>query len=256
MLKGHVMTEAHRLKLSLAHKGRTSPNKGKSMSEDQKIKLSIARRGIPSKKKGIPMSDIQKVKISETLKAKYASGELIAISRKHTELEGLRMSLAQIDKWCGVKHPLIGRKPTIEHRRHLSEARLKMLHNNSMNFTKKLYRSGRRSDLNNVYFRSCMEANFARILTYKNIEYDFETKSFPLSNGTSYTPDFFLPKSNCYIELKGYMWPIAAKKLELFKKEYPEIKLNIIFYTGSIWKGLYEKYSKIIPTWERIKGGK
>ena len=35
---------------------------------------------------------------------------------------------------------------------------------------------GKRPDLNNQYFRSMWEANFARVLKYKNIEYKYEEK--------------------------------------------------------------------------------
>ncbi len=36
----------------------------------------------------------------------------------------------------------------------------------------------------------------------------------------TYTPDFFLPKQEKFVEIKGKLWGIGSKKFERFKEEY------------------------------------
>ena len=59
------------------------------------------------------------------------------------------------------------------------------------------------------YFRSTLEANFARVLVLAGIAYEYEPKVFKLPNGKTYTPDFKLaaPLGDLvpagWVELKG-----------------------------------------------------
>lgn len=57
------MTEEHKRKIGLANKGKRL---GYKASEETKLKLSIAHKGITSWNKGIPMSDDLKEKISQS----------------------------------------------------------------------------------------------------------------------------------------------------------------------------------------------
>jgi len=64
-------------------------------------------------------------------------------------------------------------------------------------------RTGYRIDLGfSDYFKSALEADFARVLNFFNIKYRYESKTFTTKNG-AYTPDFFLPDLNLFVELKG-----------------------------------------------------
>ena len=60
-----------------------------------------------------------------------------------------------------------------------------------------------------------------------HIKYRYEPKAFNLDN-TTYRPDFYLPKTNEYIEIKGYWRNDAKTKFKLFKKLYPKIKVKIL----------------------------
>lgn len=68
-------------------------------------------------------------------------------------------------------------------------------------------RAGKRSDLNNQYFRSSLEADYARYCEYVGISYLFEPKTFVVNikpNGVKYyTPDFYHPAQDLYIETKA-----------------------------------------------------
>jgi len=95
------------------------------------------------------------------------------------------------------------------------------------------WHSGKRLDLDNIFFRSKQEANYARFLTYLKIPFIYEKEcfSFPLTKGcTSYTPDFYLSKSDKYVEFKGWLSPKSITKLKRFKKYYPKhfSKLHVI----------------------------
>jgi transposase-like protein/AraC-like DNA-binding protein len=108
---------------------------------------------------------------------------------------------------------------------------------------------GHRADLNNQYFRSNWEANFARILEYNNIKYEYEKHRFFLeSMQRYYVPDFYLPDTDTWIEIKGYWIEDAKDKFEFFKKENPDKNIKLI--DKKPYKELEEKYKKILANWE------
>lgn len=112
-------------------------------------------------------------------------------------------------------------------------------------------RQGTRKDLSDQYFRSTWEANYARILTLLNIDYDFEIESFyiELSNKTStYTPDFYLPSKNKYIEIKGVWIDDVKEKFDASKEQYPDIKIEVI--DGKKYKRLEKMFKHRIEHWE------
>jgi hypothetical protein len=89
-----------------------------------------------------------------------------------------------------------------------------------------------------VCFRSSWELAYAMYLDKKNVFWMYEHKKFKLSNGTSYTPDFYLVKKQKYIEIKGIISETNKEKMDLFRKEYPEIKFKILYGEGLVRKGI------------------
>ena len=64
-------------------------------------------------------------------------------------------------------------------------------------------RTGYRKDINlQDYFKSALEADFARFVLYMGYSYLYEKKTFITDKG-AYTPDFYIPELNTYVELKG-----------------------------------------------------
>lgn len=64
-------------------------------------------------------------------------------------------------------------------------------------------RTGYRRDIGfSFYFKSALEADFARYLSHCRIPFEYESKTF-LIEGKAYTPDFFLPELELLVELKG-----------------------------------------------------
>jgi predicted nuclease of restriction endonuclease-like RecB superfamily len=86
---------------------------------------------------------------------------------------------------------------------------------------------GNRDKYNNIYFRSSWEVLFAKFLDRNNISWQYEFKSFDLIN-TVYRPDFYLPETNEYIEIKGYWRDDAKLKFDLFKIFYPQENIKVL----------------------------
>lgn len=109
---------------------------------------------------------------------------------------------------------------------------------------------GFRKDLNQ-FFRSTWEANFARILNYWKIPWEYEPIRFNLGD-CIYVSDFkvFDPKIKGYyfIEIIGYLDDKHKRKLGLFCKLYPNEKIQII--PSSIYEDLKLNFENKLPNWE------
>jgi hypothetical protein len=87
---------------------------------------------------------------------------------------------------------------------------------------------GRRIRYKNIYFRSFYEFAYAKYLDKNKIKWQYEYKRFNLDNCT-YCPDFYLPETNEYIEIKGWLTPIAKNKIKLFRKIYKDLRFKILY---------------------------
>ena len=56
---------------------------------------------------------------------------------------------------------------------------------------------------NGYRFRSRLEARWAVFFDCIGIEYEYEPEGFDLGNGLYYLPDFYLPETNAWVEIKG-----------------------------------------------------
>lgn len=74
-------------------------------------------------------------------------------------------------------------------------------------------------------FRSRLEARWAVFFEVADIEWQYEPEGFELTSGTRYLPDFYLPKSGCYVEVKGDMERLDTALLNEFAREGQEILL-------------------------------
>lgn len=105
---------------------------------------------------------------------------------------------------------------------------------------------------NRVFFRSRMEANYARYLTFLGIEWLYEPKTFwfeGLKQGVvSYTPDFFLVKEDLYVECKGWMDAKSKTKLVRMAKYHPSVKLTLLDWKS--YRAIESALAKSVPEWE------
>jgi len=109
-------------------------------------------------------------------------------------------------------------------------------------------KAGIRKDISKtIYFYSRWEANVARLFNYFGIKWIFQPKTFDLVS-QNYTPDFYLPDYNIYIEVKNFLWKYSKIRDRKFRKLYPDIKLILLLKKDYL--ELEKKYSHLIENWE------
>ena len=103
-------------------------------------------------------------------------------------------------------------------------------------------RAGYRIDLNDGnYYKSSLEADYARYLNYFNIRFQYEPRTFELNINNKivqYTPDFFLIDKNEYVELKGHEHLNTNYKSQ---EKLNEIQSCIILYQKDFVNKIKEK---------------
>ena len=72
---------------------------------------------------------------------------------------------------------------------------------------------------NGIHFRSRAEARWAVFFDALRIKYFYEPEGLIFSDGTCYLPDFFLPETNTFFEVKGVMDGKSAKKIGLLLEQ-------------------------------------
>ena len=89
-----------------------------------------------------------------------------------------------------------------------------------------------------VIFKHPSEEEFARILDMHGLDWEYEPRTFPIQwdaegNVTqAFSPDFYLPKFDTYIELTTMDQRYVAqkkKKVQALRKLYPGTNVNIVF---------------------------
>jgi len=89
-----------------------------------------------------------------------------------------------------------------------------------------------------VIYKNPSEEEFAKILDMYELKWEYEPRTFPIkwdAEGNiiqAFSPDFYLPDFDTYIELtimNQKYTSVKKKKVELLKKLYPGININIVF---------------------------
>jgi hypoxanthine phosphoribosyltransferase len=89
-----------------------------------------------------------------------------------------------------------------------------------------------------VHFVHPSEAEFARVLDFYQVEWQYEPRSFPLerhpdgSIARMFTPDFYLPDLDLYVELTTQKQNLVSRKnrkLRLLKELYPDINIRLFY---------------------------
>ncbi|HWR98056.1 MAG TPA: cytidylate kinase family protein [Candidatus Methanoperedens sp.] len=98
-------------------------------------------------------------------------------------------------------------------------------------------------------FANASEAEFAKVLDFYGIPWRYEPETFPVewrpdgSVKASFSPDFYLPELDTYLELTTMKQSLVTKKnrkVRLFRQHYPDKKL-LIFY-GRDFRTLARKF--------------
>ncbi len=87
-------------------------------------------------------------------------------------------------------------------------------------------------------FAHSSELDFARFLDFYQIEWRYEPACFPLERDEqgrvteSFTPDFYLPRFDLYIEMTTMKQKLVTRKNRKIKRMwqlYPELKVKILY---------------------------
>ena len=101
-----------------------------------------------------------------------------------------------------------------------------------------------------ISFAHESEAEFARILDFYNIVWQYEPRTFAVewdkegNVAGSFTPDFYLPDHNLYIELTTAKQPLVTKKnrkVRRLRELYPEINIKVLY--ANDYRKLIEKFA-------------
>ncbi|MFP5265640.1 MAG: hypothetical protein ACLGJB_27470 [Blastocatellia bacterium] len=111
-------------------------------------------------------------------------------------------------------------------------------------------RGSRRQARQPINFAHESEREFARILDFYHIAWQYEPRTFPIewdAGGQvlkSFTPDFYLPEHGLYIELTTLKQPLVTKKnrkVRKLRELYPDVNIKILY--GSDYRKLIEKFA-------------
>ena len=100
--------------------------------------------------------------------------------------------------------------------------------------------------------RSRWEVNYAYFLRFLGIPYEYEARVFwfeQIKTGTRrFCPDFYLPRTQEFHEVKGYMTRRSRTQLKRMKKYHPQVKLVLIdaAFFASVER---QHLCRVIPGW-------
>jgi hypoxanthine phosphoribosyltransferase len=101
-----------------------------------------------------------------------------------------------------------------------------------------------------ISFAHESEAEVARILDFYHIAWQYEPRTFAVEwddagkVASSFTPDFYLPAHDLYIELTTAKQPLVTKKnrkIRKLRELYPEINIKVLY--ASDYRKLIDKFA-------------
>lgn len=109
-------------------------------------------------------------------------------------------------------------------------------------------KAGIRKDVSDsIYFYSRWEANMARLYTHLGVKWKYTPRSFDIG-GHTYTPDFYLPETDTYIEVKNFWGEYSRIRDEKFRTMHPTLHLKVVLKDDYL--ELEKVYAHLIPYWE------
>jgi len=216
--KGKHRSEETKQKISEGHKNPTKETREKmSKSHKGKIHSEETRKKISDAKKGIPRPEETKKQISKSNKGKipWNKGKI----NVYTDETRQRMSKSKQKRHFSIS----------------TEFKIGRVSPKNAGYGKGSYYDS--SLQGKIWLRSSYELKFAEWLDRNNILWLYEIQTFDLGN-TTYTPDFYLPTCNMFIEVKGYMKKESQDKINKFLDNYNEETLKILYKKDLVKLGI------------------
>jgi len=100
-----------------------------------------------------------------------------------------------------------------------------------------------------VHFAHPSERDFAKVLDFYGVAWEYEPRTFVLSEDDAghpleaFSPDFHLPELDLYIELTTLKQRLVTKKnrkVRLLRERFPEVNVMILYRRD--WQNLAVKY--------------
>ena len=233
--------------------GRKESNIFKKMKQ-LNLKKTTRKHNIINPKKVHIFTDEEKYNMSKKQKERiqiygHPKGFL---GHKHTDESKEKISKNSKSYWEEIDFSKLEKRRLKQRETKIKNNTLNPMKNQSNPYSRT--KSGKRKDLDNIFFRSSWEANIARYYNYIGVKWEYEPKTFifeTIKRGcVSYTPDFYLVDEDKWIEVKGWMDDKSKTKLKRFKKYYPEEYKKLQLITSKEYNEIKKKMSKFIKNWE------
>ena len=82
------------------------------------------------------------------------------------------------------------------------------------------------------------ELEYAKLLDYYDVAWEYEPRTFVLEQDESgrvteaFTPDFFLPEQNLYVEITAMKQSLVTRKnrkLRKLRERYPDVRIKLFY---------------------------
>ena len=95
-------------------------------------------------------------------------------------------------------------------------------------------------------YRSQFELHLAKGLAANKVKFEYESKKFIyIPKPRTYTPDFYIVKSDIYVEAKGHLDKADRVKMALVKQQHKDLDIRFVFMNArnKIYKGSRTTYA-------------
>jgi hypothetical protein len=87
----------------------------------------------------------------------------------------------------------------------------------------------------------------ARLYTYLGVKWEYAPRSFDIGE-QNYTPDFYLPEIDTYVEVKNFWGEYSRIRDKKFRATHPALNLKVILKEEYL--ELEQRYAHRILRWE------
>ena len=101
-------------------------------------------------------------------------------------------------------------------------------------------------EMKRLKYRSKFDLELAIVLANNKVKFEYESKKFLyVPKVRTYTPDFYLPDTNIFIEAKGHLDKADRVKMVLVKDQHKDLDIRFVFMNARnrIYRGSKTTYA-------------